>query len=114
MMNKPSIENIPEIRIKPLKFKIHNKEVYLVILEDYKYFLDVFFDDLNRFENFEESRKKLVMGIMNKMNIPTSFANSYTDDYILNNLIVSDNIFRIVEELHMTYLRDNKIDNIIK
>lgn len=107
MKYNTKLENIPELSLKVQKFKIHNKEVYM-ITEDNN-LLDDFFTDLNQFKSFEESKKKLTDRYRIKMNIP----DAYDDKWVLNRLIDPIDILDKIEELHTAYMRD-KINSIFK
>jgi predicted unusual protein kinase regulating ubiquinone biosynthesis (AarF/ABC1/UbiB family) len=101
--------NIPEVSVKTYKFKLHDKEVFIIILDNHIDIYKNFFDNLNQFKTFEESKKILISQFKLIMSIDI-----LTDEWVFKNLIGQQDIFSKVEELHIIYMRENKIDNIVK
>lgn len=103
-------DNIREVSIKSCKFKLFEKEVFIMLRDDQIESFNVFFDLLNKRVNIEEAKKSFVDDYIKRnkvINTPLDY------NYIIKNFLggVEETMNR-VEEFYKILLRNNKIDEI--
>jgi hypothetical protein len=110
-----NLDNIPEISIKTYKFKLFDKEVFLLLQDNQVESFEFLFSLLNQQINYDEAIKLFIEDYVEK-NIPqpSSYINNYTPDFILNNIIGNKESFQKIEEYYRIALRDKKISDITK
>lgn len=98
-----------EISMTVYKFSLHDKEVFMMISSEYLQLYKNFFNDLNQFRTFNEAKTNLISEFRKMKNLI-----GLNDDFVFDNFLNQRGIISKTEELHIVYMRDNKIDNIFK
>lgn len=120
MITKPDWDNIPEITIKLYKFKLFEKEVFMVLMDNQIVDFKEFVEKLNKYLNFQECKKELIISLLEKRGYNTNVPNNIkiTDDFLNSHLVASYlgthfmEAINKIEDEYQTTLREHKINQI--
>jgi len=107
-------DNMSKVTIKTCRFKLFEKEVFLVLRDDQVESLYTFFELLNKRVNIEEAKKAFVDDYIKRtsygwnrlVNIPLDY------NLIIKNFLGAEETMNKMEEFYRVSLRDSKIDEI--
>lgn len=107
-MNQDYASAIPELNISTYRFKLFDKEVFLILKSDQYESFNLLFSLLNQRINYDEALGLFIQDYVERHNL----SNAYSPEFILKNLIGNKDIFHKIEEHYRILLRDKKIDDI--
>ncbi len=107
-------DNMSKVTIKTCRFKLFEKEVFLVLRDDQVESFNTFFELLNKRVNIEEAKKAFVDDYIKRtsygwnrlVNIPLDY------NLIIKNFLGAEETMNKMEEFYRVSLRDSKIDEI--